>query len=34
MDISKITGQSHKTLENNHISKGTAFIAVLCTLIY
>ena len=34
MDISETTGQSHKTLENNHITKRTAFIAVLCTLIY
>ena len=26
MDISEITGQSHKTLENNHISKGTVLL--------
>ena len=32
--VSETTGQSHKTQENNHTSKGTAFIAVLCTLIY
>jgi hypothetical protein len=34
MDISETTGQSHKTLENNHISKGTVLLLLFFALLF
>jgi hypothetical protein len=32
MDISETTGQSHKTLENNHITKETVLLLLFFAL--
>jgi hypothetical protein len=34
MDISETTGQSHKTLENNHISTGTVLLLLFFALLF
>ena len=34
MDISETTGQSHKTLENNHITKGTVLLLLFFALLF
>jgi hypothetical protein len=34
MDISETIGQSHKTLENNHISKGTVLLLLFFALLF
>ena len=34
MNISETTGQSHKTLENNHIIKGTVLLLLFFALLF
>ena len=34
MDISETTGQSHKTRENNHISKETVLLLLFFALLF